>query len=80
MRNSFTIQEIYTTFTSKYLKVISNFSNGPNRKIWPDVKPIEQFWVRKEGKQVNVWMGSKGVTAQAHYDASYNFFVQIMGR
>jgi ribosomal protein L16 Arg81 hydroxylase len=50
------------------------------KKIWPDVKPVDQFWIRKEGKQVNVWMGEAGVTSQAHYDASYNFFAQLVGR
>eukprot|EP00029_Vermamoeba_vermiformis_P005465 TRINITY_DN1907_c0_g1_i1.p1 TRINITY_DN1907_c0_g1~~TRINITY_DN1907_c0_g1_i1.p1 ORF type:complete len:541 (+),score=140.45 TRINITY_DN1907_c0_g1_i1:113-1735(+) len=50
-----------------------------HKKVWPDVKPVDQFWVRKEGKQVNAWLGEAGVTSQAHYDASYNFFAQIYG-
>jgi hypothetical protein len=26
-----------------------------------------------------VWLGGPGVTAQTHYDSSYNFFIQLFG-
>lgn len=39
-------------------------------------------WINLEAKQssnVNVWIGSQGITAQAHYDPTDNVFVQLVG-
>jgi hypothetical protein len=30
--------------------------------------------------QVNLWVGRAGIITSTHYDATYNFFVQLQGR
>ena len=43
---------------------------------------MERVGVKEGGGEqpdLNVWMGGKGVTAQTHYDWSFNFFAQIYG-
>ena len=35
--------------------------------------------VRASPASLNVWLGARGVAAQAHYDAHHNVFVQLLG-
>lgn len=30
--------------------------------------------------QVNLWIGRRGITTHTHYDATFNFFVQLQGK
>eukprot|EP01119_Soliformovum_irregulare_P017596 TRINITY_DN5252_c0_g1_i2.p1 TRINITY_DN5252_c0_g1~~TRINITY_DN5252_c0_g1_i2.p1 ORF type:complete len:473 (+),score=131.18 TRINITY_DN5252_c0_g1_i2:107-1420(+) len=34
----------------------------------------------QDKSESNIWIGEKGVTAQTHFDAQHNFYVQIKGR
>merc|ERR1711988_166252 len=46
-----------------------------------DISPTEFLKLDSTGlASAVVWMGQENVTAQTHYDKSYNFFVQIVGR
>jgi hypothetical protein len=45
-----------------------------------DVSPLHEFLVlNPQQTSVNLWVGSKNVTAPCHYDGYHNFFVQISG-
>lgn len=56
--------------------------------IWPhlrsDFSPVKPFFLSVEGtnftSSANIFIGHAGVTAQAHYDRSSNYFVQVYGR
>lgn len=61
-----------------------HYYSGP-MAWWPGelhshVMPIDFLQVDKELAVASVWMGHEGVTAQCHFDRSYNFFAQIHGR
>jgi len=54
----------------------------------PDVSPVELLQVGPGRKSQNkyhhpfkrhLWIGSKGITTQLHYDVSHNAFVQLVG-
>lgn len=38
-----------------------------------------KFFMAREGRMTNVWMGNQGTTAPLHHDPFENFFVQIYG-
>ncbi|XP_065846591.1 jmjC domain-containing protein E-like [Oscarella lobularis] len=44
-----------------------------------DVQPIKDLVLNDYGVQINLWIGRQGITTYTHYDATYNFFVQIEG-
>jgi hypothetical protein len=50
-----------------------------NDRFLNDVQPLDILQVTNTGKSVNMWIGGKRSTAQAHYDAFHNAFVQIVG-
>jgi hypothetical protein len=35
--------------------------------------------ISSTGQQANLWVGRAGLVTSLHYDAAYNFFVQIRG-
>jgi hypothetical protein len=39
----------------------------------------ENLMVTERGKKVNIWIGGRGSTAQGHYDATHNMYVQLRG-
>lgn len=53
---------------------------------WPDliseIQPTDFLQARPGEDSLSramIWLGQAGVTAQAHYDRSYNLFVQVTG-
>ena len=60
------------------------FEDSPD--FLTDVTPYRQFVIESalvgmnDFAQANVWLGCAGVTAQLHYDSSYNFYTQIFGQ
>lgn len=50
--------------------------------FWPDLQDdinTSAFQITNTGIQSNVWIGNAGLVTHTHYDASWNFFVQLHG-
>ncbi|KJE91146.1 hypothetical protein CAOG_02325 [Capsaspora owczarzaki ATCC 30864] len=45
-----------------------------------DLQGLEQLQVSDEGRVSNLWIGRRGIVTSTHYDATFNFFVQLRGR
>eukprot|EP00117_Sycon_ciliatum_P001528 scpid51701/ scgid7154/ Hypoxia-inducible factor 1-alpha inhibitor; Hypoxia-inducible factor asparagine hydroxylase len=45
-----------------------------------DIQPLSELVLTPEDVQINVWIGRPGIVTHTHYDATYNFFVQLRGR
>lgn len=50
-----------------------------NERLLQQIQPLNILEVTNTGKSVNLWIGGKRSTAQAHFDAFHNAFVQILG-
>ncbi|KAL5473959.1 hypothetical protein EMCRGX_G028528 [Ephydatia muelleri] len=54
------------------------------RPMFPDildyVQPLSDLILNTENIQVNLWIGRRGITTHTHYDATFNFFVQLQGK
>lgn len=54
------------------------------RSIFPDVvdyvQPLDELILSTENIQINLWIGRRGITTHTHYDATFNFFVQLQGK
>ncbi|EGD73538.1 hypothetical protein PTSG_05244 [Salpingoeca rosetta] len=52
------------------------------REFWPEMDteaPLGPLAIADTGEQANLWLGNAGIVTHTHYDASWNFFVQIKG-
>lgn len=63
--------------THHWLYFTSSLARLPNPALWTREINITDFLVGNDGVQVNLWMGRKGITTAAHYDNTYNIFVQV---
>ncbi len=39
----------------------------------------KEFMVTQRDKSINIWIGGSGSTAQTHYDATHNMYIQLRG-
>lgn len=85
--------EFFTNQNQGFYYLIGNLNEFPLLKKDVDLSSLEvQFGEGLRNKQnladikqkytmmnveTNIWIGKKGVTAQLHYDAEYNFYLQV---
>eukprot|EP00808_Paulinella_micropora_P006014 g60212.t1 len=53
------------------------------QKLMADMEPLDPFLLAGAGHEtfaVNLWLGRAGLITHSHYDAQYNFFLQVSGK
>lgn len=47
---------------------------------WSQIQPVSDLQISEEGRVTNIWIGRRGIVTSTHYDATYNFFIQLQGK